>query len=65
MGFSTLIDLISSMVVGGFLLLLLFRLNDATIENNYVYGGEAIAQANLVEVVRLVEFDFRKIIFIR
>ena len=61
MGFSTLIDLIGSMVVGGFLLLLLFRLNDATIENNYVYGGEAIAQANLVEVVRLVEFDFRKI----
>jgi len=63
MGFSTLIDLISSMVIGGFLLLILFKLNDATVENNYVYGGEAIAQANLVEVVQLVEHDFRKIGF--
>jgi len=61
MGFSVLIDLIGSTIIGGFLLLLLFRLNDATVENNYVYGGEAIAQSNMVEVVQLVEHDFRKI----
>jgi hypothetical protein len=61
MGYSVLIDLIGSTVVGGFLLLLLFRLNDASVENNYVYGGEAIAQSNMVEVVQLVEHDFRKI----
>ena len=61
MGFSTLLDLISSVVIGGLLLLILFRLNDAAVENNFVYGGEAIAQSNLVEVVQLVEHDFRKI----
>lgn len=61
MGYSTIIDLIGSTLVGGFLLLLLFRLNDASVENNFVYGGEAIAQSNLVEVVQLVENDFRKI----
>ena len=61
MGFSTLIDILGSTIVGGLLLLILFRLNDATVENNYVYGGEAIAQASLVEVVQLVEHDFRKI----
>ena len=61
MGFSVIIDLIGSTIIGGFLLLLLFRLNDATVENNYVYGGEAIAQSNMVEVVQLVEHDFRKI----
>ena len=63
MGYSTIIDLISSISIGGLLMLILFRLNDATVENNYVYGGEAIAQSNLVEVVQLVERDFRKIGF--
>ena len=65
MGFSTLLDILGSVVVGGLLLLILFRLNDATVENNYVYGGEAIAQSNLVEVVQLVEHDFRKIGYCR
>jgi hypothetical protein len=65
MGFSTILDLMGSVVIGGLLLLILFRLNDATVENNYVYGGEAIAQANLVEVVQLVEHDFRKIGYCR
>ncbi len=63
MGYSTLLDILSSTIIGGLLLLILFRLNDAAVENNYVYGGEAIAQSNLVEVVRLVEHDFRKIGF--
>lgn len=61
MGYSTLLDLVGSVIIGGLLLLILFRLNDATVENNYVYGGEAIAQSNLVEVVQLIEHDFRKI----
>lgn len=61
MGYSTLIDLIGSTLIGGFLLFLLFRLNDASVENSFVYGGEAIAQSNLVEVVQIVEHDFRKI----
>ncbi len=65
MGYSTLIDLMGSIVIGGLLLLILLTLNDAAVENNFVYGGEAIAQANLVEVVRLVEHDFRKIGYCR
>lgn len=65
MGYSTLIDLMGSTVIGGLLLLILLTLNDAAVENNFVYGGEAIAQANLVEVVRLVEHDFRKIGYCR
>ncbi len=61
MGFSTLIDILGSVIVGGMLLLILFRLNDAATENTYNYGGELIVQQNLVEVVQLLEYDFRKI----
>ncbi|PID58426.1 MAG: hypothetical protein CR986_07935 [Ignavibacteriae bacterium] len=63
MGFSTLIDVLGSTLVGGMLLLILFRINDATVENNYMYGGELIIQENLVEIVELIEHDFRKIGF--
>jgi len=61
MGFSTLLDIMGSSLIGGMLLLILFRINDATVENNYRYGGELIVQQNLVAVVELLEFDFRKI----
>ena len=61
MGFSTLIDILGSTLVGGMLLLILLRLNDASVENTYVYGGELMVQQNLTEVVELLEYDFRKI----
>ncbi len=61
MGFSTLIDIMGAMVVGGMLLMILLRLNDASVENTFTNGGELIVQQNLVEVVKLLEHDFRKI----
>ncbi|MGK9475493.1 hypothetical protein [Melioribacter sp. OK-6-Me] len=61
MGFSTLLDILGSTIVGGMLLLILFRMNDAAVENNYNFSGEKIVQQNLTEVVRLLEYDFRKI----
>ncbi len=63
MGFATLIDILGSIMVGGLLLLILFRLNDSAVENNFVYGGETIAQENLVDMVQILEYDFRKIGF--
>lgn len=36
-------------------------MNDAAVENNYNFSGEKIVQQNLTEVVRLLEYDFRKI----
>ena len=63
MGFSTLIDILGSIVIGGMLLLILFRLNDAAVQNAFQYNGEMIIQKNLVEVVQLLEYDFRKIGF--
>jgi len=61
MGFSTLIDIFGSTIIGSVLFLILLRLNDASVENTYKNGGELIVQQNLVEVVQLIEYDFRKI----
>lgn len=61
MGFSTILDIMGSTLVGGMLLMILFRVNDSAVENNYMYGGELVVQQNLVAVVELLEFDFRKI----
>ena len=61
MGFSSILDIMGSTLIGGMLMLILFRVNDATVENNYMYGGELVVQQNLVAVVELLEFDFRKI----
>lgn len=61
MGTSTILDILSSLVVFGFLLLIAMGINDAATENTYVYAGDLLVQENLVEVVGLLEYDFRKI----
>jgi len=61
MGFSSLLDILGSTVIGGMLLLILLRMNDNAIQNNYAYGGELIVQEGLVEAVSIIEYDFRKI----
>jgi hypothetical protein len=61
MGFSTLIDILGSTLIGGMLLMILLRLNDASVDNNFKYSGELTVQENLVAVVQLLEHDFRKI----
>lgn len=61
MGFSALLDVIGSMIIGGFLMIILFRMNGTAVQNNYQYSGEQIVQSNIVEIVRLLEYDFRKI----
>lgn len=61
MGFSTLLDIIGSMVIGGMLFLILLNLNEAAVKNSFRFNGEMIVQKNLVEIVKLLEHDFRKI----
>jgi len=61
MGFSSLIDILGSIVIGGMLFLILLRLNDSAVKNSFQYNGELIVQKNLVEIVNLIEHDFRKI----
>jgi type II secretory pathway component PulJ len=61
MGFATLIDILGSTMIGGTILLILFRMNDATVENHYLNSGELIVQSNLLSTVELFEHDLRKI----
>lgn len=61
MGFSTLIDIAGAALIGGFMLLLVLRLNQAANENLSHYNGDLIAQQNLVSIIELLEHDFSRI----
>lgn len=61
MGTSTIIDILGSMIIGGMLMLIIWRMNDSATKNLYNYGGELILQQNLAVTSQVLEYDFRKI----
>ncbi len=61
MGFSTLIDIVGSTIIGGFLMLLLWRLDDAAVKNIYNNSQELSLQQNLAVTAMILENDFRRI----
>ena len=61
MGTSVILDIMGSMIIGGILLLTLFRMNDNATRNTYNFSGELVVQQNLVTTVEVLEYDFRKI----
>lgn len=61
MGTSTLLDIIGSTVIGGILLLTLWRVNDSTVDNHYYYSNDLMVQKNLITIVQIIENDFKKI----
>lgn len=63
MGTQVMIDLIGSIVVFGWLLLMSLRLNTQNQENMQTLNGDLLVQENLVAVTQLLEYDFRKIGF--
>jgi len=65
MGTSTIIDIITSAVVAGLLLLIALRLNAQANESTTVYNGSVILQQNIVTLVAWIEHDFRQIGYCR
>ncbi len=61
MGFSVMLDILGSTIIGGILMMNLFQINSSAVENNYTGNGELIAQQNLSTIVKVLEYDFRKI----
>jgi len=60
-GISVILDILGSTIVGGILMLSLFRINDTAVENAYTGNGELMAQTSLATIVQILEYDFRKI----
>ncbi|MCK9209666.1 MAG: hypothetical protein M0P61_02395 [Ignavibacteriaceae bacterium] len=61
MGYSTILDIIGAIVIGGILLLTLFRINDNTVQNYFYYNADFILQRDLVDIIMIVEGDLRRI----
>jgi hypothetical protein len=61
MGSQVILDIIASSLTFGTLLLMAIRLNGSVNENLQKYNGDLIVQENLVTVVNMIEYDFRKI----
>ncbi len=61
MGHSTIFDVISSIIIGGFLLIIITQMYANVSENTYTNTNELTVQENLVALVRIIETDFRKI----
>ncbi len=61
MGFSTLLDILGSIIIGGLVLLILFRVNTSATSNLYTNTSEANVQSAMISVGSVLEEDFRKI----
>jgi hypothetical protein len=54
-------DVLGSIVLGGYILLMIFRLNATVSETTFMNGSELAVQTNLTTLVDILESDFRKI----
>jgi hypothetical protein len=60
MGFSVLIDILGSTIIGGILLISMLHLNENSVKNDKFWGNDRILQRDLSSVATLMENDFRK-----
>ena len=61
MGSQVILDLIASSLTFGTLLLMAIRLNGTVSESVQMYNGDLLVQGNIVTVINMLEYDFRKI----
>ncbi|MHB1686348.1 MAG: hypothetical protein ACYCVH_03110 [Ignavibacteriaceae bacterium] len=61
MGYTTIIDIIGSVIAGGILLLILTRTNASAVENSYDNSSDLAVQQSLTNIVQILEYDFRKV----
>jgi len=59
----TILDILSSMIFGGVLLMIILNANDMASENQSMYNGDVLVQQMLVSTARLIEGEFRNMGF--
>ncbi len=60
MGFSVLIDILGSTIIGGILLISMLQLNENSVKNDKLWGNDRILQRDLSSLATMMESDFRK-----
>jgi hypothetical protein len=65
MGTTTMLDILGSMIIGGLLLITALQMNDTATNNNFVTQEDLTVQQNLTSLVENIEYDFRKIGYIK
>ena len=58
MGYSTLIDVLGSAIIGGLLIMNLLRLNSTVVENETHFSHDKSAQIDVVLIATLIDRDF-------
>jgi hypothetical protein len=61
MGSQVVLDLIASSFTYGTLLLMAIRLNGTVSESVQMYNGDLLVQSDIITVISMIEYDFRKI----
>jgi hypothetical protein len=60
MGSSTIIDIVASMLISGFLLVTALQMDEKSTQNTFYSETNLTVQENLTSVVQNLEYDFRK-----
>ncbi|MCL4540223.1 MAG: hypothetical protein M1378_11620 [Bacteroidetes bacterium] len=60
MGSSTMLDIISSMLISGFLLMTALHMDEQSVNNTYYSETNLTVQQNMTSLVENLEYDFRK-----
>ena len=60
MGSSTMLDIISSMLISGFLLFTALQMDQQSIKTTYYSETNLTVQQNLTSLVEILEYDFRR-----
>jgi len=61
MGYTTILDIIGSVIMGGVLMITLLNTQTNAVQNTYNYGGDVNVQQGLALLVNTIDSDFRKI----